>query len=157
MATTMKKDLMKKQNTLVLEIGRNSLNTMKITFKVPQILTDFWKSKSLEVRQSQYWDNLKFYYAPSITGSQEYKDLLDQFDLFDNFGNVVFMFEDGRFKMNIAFLRAVDGKGEFTSSIGFVMPEKEIIRIVRNVKGFIKRFYREFCENYKVRLIIDFE
>ena len=97
------------------------------------------------MRQSEKWPGLEFYYMPDIVESKEYKQLLANYNLIDNFGYK--MVEDGE-RFNIAFLRTVSGKGEI--QLNRELPFALVADRLKMITQFLKNYYEEYLTDYKV-------
>ena len=85
---------MKKQK-LKIEIQRQNGNTY-LSFEVEPSLEKLFKKQSQEIRESISWKGLKFYFIPNLTQSENYKQLLANYRLIDDFG--VTLYEERCFK-----------------------------------------------------------
>ena len=116
------------------------------TFEVPKKLTDIFAEKSEEIKTSENWPNHQFYFMPEVLESSAYKDLLSEYNLFDNYGSKIINEENGKF--NVAFLRTVGGKGKI--QLNQDLPFAKVADQVRNITRFLKAYYEEFLTDYKV-------
>jgi len=140
---------MKKQK-LKIEIQRQNGNTY-LSFEVEPSLEKLFKKQSQEIRESIGWKGLKFYFIPNLTQSENYKQLLANYRLIDDFG--VTLYEERCF--NIAFLRTVGGKGKIKvrNDLSFA----EVSMGVENIISFMKRYYEEYLKDYTVKGFLSFE
>ena len=133
-----------------IEIERKDGKTLFSFSVAPELESIFNKSKQ-EVRQSEAWDSLRFYYCPEITNSSAYNSLLTDFNLIDNFGSA--LYSGGHF--NIAFLRTEGGKGQIVlpNSIPFAIVSEG----VKNMIAFVKKYYADYLQDYKIKGVISLE
>jgi hypothetical protein len=139
-----------KKKQIKIEISRKDGKTF-LNFDIDERLEKVFKENYVAIRQSESWKDLQFYYCPDITDNNEYKDLLNNYRLFDNYGSP--LFENSRF--NIAFLRTIGGKGSIVvpNSIPFAVVSQGI----RDMVAFIKKYYEEFMKDYSVKGFVNFE
>lgn len=102
-----------------------------------------------EIRESEKWPTLKFYYVPQITESRKYKQMLADQSLSDNYGAPI-IDEEGRF--NMAWIRTVGGEGKIEMSESITLSEAQE-KIERGL-SFIKTFHSEFFSGYAIKAII---
>lgn len=122
------------------------------SFKVPKMLEDIYRSKSVEERTSDNWAGNKFYYIPGIVENEAYKSLLEQYGLFDNYGAGL-VNQHGKF--NVSFLRTVGGEGTIP-----LEPQLSFARLseeVRNLTRFVRAYYEQFVGPFKIGGTIEFE
>ena len=133
-----------------IEIQRENGNTY-LSFEIDPSITKTFKEQSKEIKESQNWKGLKFYFIPEMTQSQAYKDLLYNYRLVDDFGTS--LYEGNCF--NIAFLRTVGGKGKIkvSNDIPFAVVSDGVRRIIT----FMKKYYEEYLKDYTVRGFLTFE
>jgi hypothetical protein len=133
-----------------LEISREAGKTY-LTFEVDKTLETIFEKQSSEVRESESWKGLKFYYAPDVIDSTAYQNLLYEYGLQDNYGVPIY----SNRKFNIAFLRTVGGQGKILikNDIPFAMVSDYMKKIIT----FIKRYYEDFLKDYKVKGFLTFE
>ncbi len=116
------------------------------SFDVDTKLGEIFKKKSNNTtKDSKVWKGLKFYTIPDMTTSEQYKKLLYEYGLFDNYGSV--LIKDNR--LNVAFLRTVGGKGEIEieEEISFA----RVSMMLKSIVTFIKRYYEEYLTDYKAK------
>ena len=152
MSTKMKKDnnATTTKQKIKLEISRESGKTY-LTFEIDKSLEDIFERQSQEIRTSESWKGLKFYYVPDVIESSAYQNLLYEFGLQDNYGVSVY----SNRKFNIAFLRTVGGKGKIL--IKNDIPFALVSDYMRKIITFIKRYYEDFLKDYKVKGFLTFE
>ena len=133
-----------------IEIQRENGNTY-LSFEIDPSITKTFKEQSKEIKESQNWKGLKFYFIPEMTQSQAYKDLLYNYRLVDDFGTSL---HEGNY-FNIAFLRTVGGKGKIkvSNDIPFAVVSDGVRRIIT----FMKKYYEEYLKDYTVRGFLTFE
>lgn len=157
---------MKKENIEVQEVVPSEELTINLSrengnlyldFVVPEFLENIFKSKALDTRQSENWQGLTFYVVEQ-TQTPVYRDLLNWFGLFDNFGDD-FLRKDGSdydySKFNIAFLRSVGGRGRIKINVDISISEAQ--RFVDSIIGFIKKYYNDFLKDYNVKCVVKLE
>lgn len=137
--------------TLKLSVRRESGDTY-LYFEVPQVLSQIFSAKSEEVRESDAWEGLKFYFVPSITGNADYKRMAKDYGLKDNFGHEL-VDKDGLF--NIAFLRCEGGGGRIKVNTDLSLAT--IADKVRSIMRFVKDFYETFQGDYAVNGAVEFD
>lgn len=113
------------------------------TFNIPSIITDFYKEKMKEIKESEKWAGLKFYTLEQTTSS-EYKNLLSRHNLTDSFGRDLIY--DGMF--NIAWIRTVGGKGKIEIGEGF--PYAVLNGHMQNLATFLKSWSEEYVNDYVI-------
>ena len=133
-----------------IEIQRTDGKTY-LLFEIDPSMEKIFKKQTKEVRESGSWHGLKFYYIPNLTQSQDYKDLLFQYHLIDDFGTP--LYADNNF--NIAFIRTVGGKGKIL--IKNDIPFAVVSNGMRNIVSFMKRYYEDYMKDYAVKGFISFE
>ena len=112
------------------------------SFSLPAEIEQMYRNQSPEVRTSEKWECLSFYFLPDITTDDDYKNKLADHALFDDFGKP--LYENGKF--NIAWLRVVGGKGEIEigSMIGFSELSYKIKQMVQFIREYFSDYYRDF-------------
>ena len=133
-----------------IEIQRVNGNTY-LSFEVDPTITKTFKEQAKEIKESQNWKGLKFYFIPEITQDENYKRLLRNYYLIDDFG--VSLYSERYF--NIAFLRTVGGKGKIKVSND--IPFAVVSEGMKNIIAFMKRYYEEYLKDYTVRGFLTFE
>ena len=130
-----------------LEMARKN-GKLVFKFNIPPEIENKYKEMQEEVRDSASWDGLKFYFMPELTTSNEYKDTLRGFGLFDDYGKPLFN-ED---TLNVAWLRTVGGKGEVVirHQIGF----SDMSIKLRHVVEFLKTYFADYYRDYVLRATI---
>jgi len=134
----------KPPSKIVIDLYRRN-GDIFLDFKTDEALEAIFKSKSSGVKESAKWAGLTFYTIPSLLDSLAYRRLLEEHNLFDDYGQSVV--EEGKF--NIAFLRTVGGKG--TIKLNEEIPFAEASEAVRRMVQFVKRYYRDFMADYTVK------
>jgi len=119
----------------------------KMKFSIPKEVEKMFKTGS-EVKTSDKWEGLRFYYQADIQGHPSYSKLLADNKLRDNYGSTIM--EDNRF--NIAFLRTVGGKGEV--EIEPSIPMAVWSEKLNELAGFIKLLMQEYYLKNEVRACI---
>lgn len=121
-------------------------------FEIDPALEEIFKNRSKgEVRTSGSWDGLQFYYIPELTGARAYAHLLEQYDLYDDFGSGIT--RQGKF--NMAFIRTVGGKGRIRVSDS--IPFSQVTQSMRSIAAFLKMFYADHLSDYKVKGVVSVE
>lgn len=128
---------------IILTIERERGNTY-FAFKIDKELEKVYKDNCQEVRESSSWPGLKFYYLPEIIASPSYKNLLDNYGLFDDYGQKLI---SGR-KLNIAWLRTVDGEGRI--KVSEPMAIAELAELVKRTTTFIKEYFENYFRDCKI-------
>lgn len=138
------------EGSILIELERDSKSGKTVfKFKVMPQITAIFKEQAESIKTSQAWDGLQFYSVPQVLGSTEYRDMLAQFRLFDDYGHALIRENDGgRPRLNIAWLRTVGGQGEIEVSnhLGF----GEVSEMVKNATRFIKDYFEDFFRGYKI-------
>jgi hypothetical protein len=119
-------------------------------FEVDERITALYESMSAEIRTSEKWKDLRFYFVPSILENEEYKKLLNEYQLFDDFGKSVF---DNN-ALNIAWLRTVGGNGEIILSDQISMAS--VMTATKRAVEFLKIYFDEYYKNYEVSGVVEF-
>lgn len=140
----------KKNKQIKLNLKRINGETF-IIFKVDKKVEQIFKKQSTEIKESASWEGLSFYSVPELTTDENYKRLLQRWQLIDDFGTS--LYAGGTF--NIAFLRTVGGSGEIKvrGDIGYSAVSIGIERIL----GFLKEYYGEYLRDYKVNATLTLE
>jgi len=141
---------MTKKNMVALRIFRKEGDTF-LEFETDSKFEDFFKKKEHEVKESSSWTGLKFYHIPQLTTSKDYKDIVYRHNLIDDFGTS--LVANGRF--NIAFLRAVGGRGVI--KVGDSLSFASVAEGVKSIVRFAKDYYESFIEDYSVNGKVSFE
>ena len=115
-----------------------------LAYEISPEIEKRYNTETTEIKESEKWQGLKFYYVPEITQNNSYLNLLAKYKLFDDFGSV--FYRDGH--LNIAWLRTVGGKGkiELKQSISFA----ELSILIKNTLSFIKEYFEEYLRDYEV-------
>lgn len=140
----------KNAKKISINISRKNGKTL-FQFKIDKKILKLYEAQPHEIRESEKWKGLKFYYSPELTGSEKYKALLSQFDLFDDYGSD--FYRSG--KLNIAWIRTVDGEGEIV--INDYHSFAELSYLITNVSKFIKAYFEEYMRDYKISGHLEFE
>jgi len=143
---------MENKKKISLEITRKDGKTF-LSFEVDESLEKLFKEQATEIKESQSWKGLKFYYVPEITDSQAYRDLLYDFNLVDNYGTP--LYSNGGRTFNIAFIRTCGGKG--CVPVDNHIPLAVVSQGVNNIISFLKKYYEEYLKNYSVKGYLNFE
>lgn len=134
-----------------MKVSREGQKTY-FTFEVPKAISAIFEAKSDEIRESESWPGHQFYFCPEVTKDRGYKELLEQYHLFDDYGHTMVR-EDGRF--NVAFLRTVGGAGkiEVKKDLSFAHVSDQVRQIVK----FLKAYYENFLGDWQVSGSTEFE
>lgn len=127
-----------------IEIIRKNGKTI-FKFKVDPRLTEIYKGLSTEVRESNSWKNLKFYYMPNLTDDENYRRKLYNLHLIDDYGTG--LYKNGF--LNIAWLRTVGGTGELTIADSLSFADLSIL--IKNATQFIKQHFEEHYSNFRIK------
>lgn len=132
-----------------INVTRSNGKTL-FQFSVDPAIEEIFKNRAREVRESQSWPGLKFYYLPE-TETENYQLLVRNYNLFDDFGHALTRSQ----KFNMAFLRTVGGNG--TIEIKEDIPFAQMSMAIRNIAQFIKVYYERFFTDYKVKATVEVE
>ena len=127
-----------------LEIYRKDGKTM-FKFEIDPRIEALFKGIAKEQKDSTGWNGLKFYYCPELTQDEQYKNKLYNMRLFDDFGTSLIR----KNTLNIAWVRAVGGKGEIEvkEPISF----SELSLLFRNATQFIKEHFEDNFKNFTIK------
>jgi len=139
----------KKNKSIKIEISREDGKTY-LSFEIHKSIEAIFKKQKEEIRTSQSWKGLKFYYIPALTQNEDYKDLLARNNLIDDFGTSLYSR-----CFNVAFLRTVGGKGKI--KIQNDIPFATVSVGMRNIVNFVKSYYEDYLKDYSVKGHISFE
>jgi hypothetical protein len=134
----------KDKKRIEIEIYRKEGKTF-FKFAIDPKIEELYKAGSPELRKSTSWAGLEFYYLPHLTSNKEYKDKLEYFRLFDDYG--VGIYVGG--KLNIAWLRTVGGKGDI--QIKDPLSFAELSALTKNCVQFVKEYFEEYYREFKIR------
>ena len=132
---------------ILLNIKRGASGKMVLDFSIPEAIEKLFLNMKHEIKTSDKWPGLEFYFMPELVKNKEYKELLHVYELFDNYGADIIDEESGR--MNIAWLRTVGGKG--TLEIPGKLGQEEASTLVRNATAFIRDYYNNFHRPISVK------
>ena len=88
----------KQKSKVVISIERIKGETF-LNFTISPEIEAIWQAKSQEIKESEKWQGLKFYYCPEIIEGDTYADLLYSNNLIDDYGHTLF----DNHKFNIRF------------------------------------------------------
>lgn len=144
------------ENTVNVSIERRDNGRTYFTFQVPAKITELYKARSQEVKESKNWVGIKFYAIPELLADKSYQDRLKSFNLFDNFGDAFVKVDGGAYKLNIAWIRAIEGAGEF--EVANELGHSELNLMVKNMLGFLKNYFEDYFKSFTIKgsLTIDF-
>ena len=134
----------KETKKIAIEIQRKDGKTY-FRFSVDEKITAMYQAQSVEVRESINWAGLSFYYVPEIVNNSYYKQLLQEYDLTDDFGQGIY--QNG--KLNIAWIRAVGGQGEII--IGESLPFVELSQMTRKAVQFLKSYFENYIKDCTIK------
>lgn len=140
----------KEKKKLECELIRKDGKTFFL-FTIDERLQKFYIKGAEEVRESQNWNGLKFYYVPDIIENQTYIRLLQQHNLIDNFGSSIIV--SGKF--NIAWIRTEGGTGQI--EIKEQLPLSELSLMMTNVRNFLKSYFEEFLREINIKTVVSIE
>lgn len=140
----------KKLNLMRLSFERENAK-IHFSFELDKKLTDIFKEMSEEIKTSESWKGLKFYYIPSLTTQSSYKSMLRSYNLFDDFGQP--LYKDGLF--NIAWIRTVTGSGKI--QVKEALNEEEFKSFLRNAVGFLRAYYEGALRDTKLTATLELE
>lgn len=127
-----------------LEIARKNGDTV-FRFEVPKFLEAMYAGRSEEVKTSEKWAGLEFYYMPGLLKNEDYKRSLANYRLVDDYGQA--LFSNGYF--NIAWLRTKGGKGEIK-----VSDDVSMAKVNETMKGcisFLKEYFTDFLQDFSLK------
>lgn len=131
-------------NKVTLAVVRKSGKTV-LEFHVPKVVRDIWADKGLEVAESSNWPGLQFYKLRNNDRTPQYRDMLERFGLFDDFGAELV---DDSGKFNVAFLRSVDADGKIP--VNGELAYGSIAAKVRDLAAFVREFVEGFVADYRI-------
>lgn len=140
--TTSVKDGKQKQIKFVLY--RRSGQTF-FEFDIAPEIEKIYQSQEHTVRESKNWEGLKFYFIPNLTENEMYRKLLNQYRLFDDYGQG--LYKSGW--LNIAWVRTVGGKGII--AIKEPLTFAELAVLIRNTTQFLREYFNEYFKEFKIR------
>lgn len=116
-----------------------------LVYEVSPEIEKRYNTGSVEIKTSESWEGLKFYYNPEITQSNTYLNLLSKYRLFDDFGCAFYR----NTYLNVAWLRTVGGRGkvEIKQNISFA----ELSILLKNTLSFVKEYFEEYLRDYEVK------
>jgi len=133
----------KNMKKITLSIEREKGNTYFV-FKIDKELEKIYRENCQKIKDSGNWPGLKFYYLPEIISSPSYKNLLDNYNLFDDYGQKLISSR----KMNIAWLRTVDGEGKI--KVSEPMAIAELAELIKRTTLFIKEYFENYFRDCKI-------
>lgn len=140
-----------------LELVRHDGETF-FSFNIDPKITELYKKQSVEIKTSSNWPDLKFYSIPSLTNSQDYKRLLNNYNLFDNYGEDIVAENTSERScklFNIAWLRTVDGHGKVLVSDTLTIAE--LSRMMKSASEFLKCHFAEYFQDATIKGIVSIE
>jgi len=140
-----------------LELVRKDGETY-FSFNVDPKITEIYKKQSVEIKTSTSWPNLKFYSIPSLTASTEYKRVLAQYSLFDDYGQAIVKSDSqsyNGYRFNIAWLRTESGKGKVLVSDALTIAE--LSRMMKQASEFLKCHFAEYFQDATIKGIVSIE
>ena len=145
-----------KNNSVMVKLERRANGKTYFSFQVPNKITELYKSRSQEVVTSKSWVGVKFYSIPALITDERYKEKLKSYNLFDNFGDAFVKIEGGSYRLNIAWIRAQDGVGEF--EVKNELGHSELNMLVKNMLEFLKNYFEDYFREFSIKgqLTIDF-
>lgn len=137
------------EKTIKIKVKRED-GVTKFSFVVDPFITQIYAAQSQEVKTSEAWPGLQFHYLPKLIDSDEYKRVLRDFHLFDNYGSTLIKrsSDSRRNEMNVAWLRTTTGQGEIV--IDEILSDAELTELVRNTREFIKTQFQSFFQNFEI-------
>jgi hypothetical protein len=131
----------KKQISISIE---RSKGQTYLSFEFAPEIEELWKIHEPQIKESEAWEGLKFYFIPDITDSYEYKCLLSKYQLRDDYGHALFTDE----LFNIAFIRTVGGKGRI--KIKNTTSHAELATNIENTRQFLKEYFQNYLQDFKI-------
>src|SRR6185436_11328309 len=137
MDTPMKKE----EDKISFKLYRKGGSTF-FAFQIAPKIEKVYSDQPHEIKESTSWTGLKFYSIPKTLQDAAYKRMLQDFRLFDDYGQG--LYRDGM--LNIAWIRTVGGSGEIkiTEPLSFA----ELSSLVRNATQFLKEYYQEHFREF---------
>lgn len=133
-----------------LEIVRQDGKTY-FSFNIDQKIENLYKQQSEELRTSTSWPELKFYSIPELLENDNYRRMLNNYRLYDDYGSGIT--SNGRF--NIAWLRTVGGKGKI--KVTSTLTIAELSTLVQNTTAFIKEYFEGYFKNCVIKGSVNIE
>lgn len=133
-----------------IEIVRKDGKTF-FRFKIDTRIEKLYAELAEKTAESGKWPGLSFYSIPSMTTSEQYKQKLMTYKLFDNFGDGLIV--DGR--LNIAWIRTVGGSGDILIKENFTVAE--MAQAAQRAAGFIKEHFEDSFRDFRIRATISVE
>lgn len=142
----MNKDLKK----IDIEIERIDGATY-LKFEISPEIEKLWQTDGVEIRESQSWEGLKFYYNEELHNDYNYRNMLSRYCLRDDYGSRII--SDNEF--NIAFIRTQGGQGriKIPNTYSFATLNEGI----RNTITFLRQYFSEYMKNFKVKGTLNIE
>ena len=138
------------KQTLTINIIRKNNKTF-FSFEIPQKLQEVYKNYSKEVKKSNSWKDLEFYFCPDITQDECYKKMLNNYDLFDDFG--VGLYANNR--LNVAWLRTKGGKGKI--EVKGQLPYAEMNIKIKQAITCIKEYFDDYLRAFHIKGHLEIE
>lgn len=136
--------------SIKIELSRKD-GTTWFEFAIDPNIENIFKKQAQEIRKSSSWEGLEFYYCPQVIESEQYQNMLQSYNLADDFGHPLFK---GK-RLNIAFVRTVGGKGKI--AVEGEIPFSELGISVQTFLSFLKRYHEEFLADYTIKGSIQLE
>lgn len=126
-----------------LSITRKEGKTM-FSFAIAPEIEAIYQQNTEGVKTSAKWAGLEFYTNEMLRKTEAYKQSLERFHLFDDYGQS--FYREGR--MNIAWMRTVGGTGTITltDTISFA----ELSVLVNNVIAFTKEYFEDYFREFVI-------
>ncbi len=128
------------------------------TFKVDPRITAVYERQHAEIKVSEKWPGLQFYYSPGVVESPRYQAMAREYGLFDNYGQPIYKIDEGsRSKglLNIAWLRTVGGEGKILVGDNVTIAEASLL--MKQAAQFIKEYFQEHMRDYKIKFRVEME
>jgi hypothetical protein len=140
-----------KPTQIKCRLKREKGNTY-LLFKVGEKIEEMYKGLASEKQDSSNWPGMKFYRVPNLLENRQYQDLLRQYGLYDDYGQVIFA--SGR--LNIAWIRSVGGTGKI--KINDLVSLAQLSDLMKGATSFIKtyfeEYYRDCCISGEINIVL---
>ena len=138
------------KQTLTIDIIRKNNKTF-FSFEIPPKLQEVYKNYSKEVKKSNSWKDLEFYFCPDITQDECYKKMLNNYGLFDDFGLGLY----SNNKLNVAWLRTKGGKGKI--EVKGQLPYAEMNIKIKQAITCIKEYFDDYLRAFHIKGHLEIE
>ena len=135
---------MNQSKALEIKISRKKGKTTFSYEVAPDVEEIYREASKGEIATSKNWLGLEFYVIKSLKSNEFYKEKLNQYDLFDEYGSPLI---DGN-RLNIAWLRTVGGKGsiEVTGDV----PLSKLTTLTKDTISFLRDYFRDVLSDVEI-------